>query len=341
MLSEEVLEQFTRKTALARELITTAWPDLSVEAKLQVIDTIQRIHFSSTPDWLLTLALSDQAAIVRFWAAKHAYFPLAREAEAGITSASELDEQEQANRARAEGDSCGLVREIVGSPGGFFGPQVRQSQIAKLLTIRNETHDGLSGIIPYLREGFAAGVPDDELAECSDEYFARPGVRARLEEDDHLDGMSAHTDGSYMKEGWDLVKKAGPRLALSLAQNLPTKLGLGRMELEQLIEMPSGVLGYFASRPYITPEQQEVVAYIEEHFDKFPAEVHKRMSYPNASKEEWARRFRRSSTTRSSETLEALTELQDQLKDQFIQLQGQVKELQQSMEAKRSRFFGR
>ena len=70
MLSEDILEELTRSSALQRDLVRLAWHSLSTESKLQLVQAIQSGLTPSTPDWLVDLALKDAAPIVRFWAAR-------------------------------------------------------------------------------------------------------------------------------------------------------------------------------------------------------------------------------------------------------------------------------
>lgn len=75
MLSETVLEQLARPAPMQQTLVETAWPSLTAESKLQLIQSIQGTGPSpSTPGWLVDLALADPAPIVRVWAARFAYF---------------------------------------------------------------------------------------------------------------------------------------------------------------------------------------------------------------------------------------------------------------------------
>ena len=118
MLSDQVLIELARNSPLREELITAAWPSLSTESRLEVIDAVvpPRERGSSTvPDYLLDLALSDPAPIVRYWAARSYYFrrpvlgPDGKVVPSKIPSL-ETPPEEYQRTARVEGDRSPLVR---------------------------------------------------------------------------------------------------------------------------------------------------------------------------------------------------------------------------------------
>src|SRR5690349_1329724 len=55
-------------------LVREAWPDLSTESRLQVIQAMSVEPLAGIPEWLSALALDDTAPIVRYWAASRTYF---------------------------------------------------------------------------------------------------------------------------------------------------------------------------------------------------------------------------------------------------------------------------
>lgn len=61
MLSENLINQFTSDCPSTRILLTKAWPSLSVESKLQLLDTLKNRH----PSWLSIIALDDKDEIVK------------------------------------------------------------------------------------------------------------------------------------------------------------------------------------------------------------------------------------------------------------------------------------
>ncbi|RSZ37533.1 hypothetical protein EJO66_12590 [Variovorax beijingensis] len=296
MILESVLEELTRKSPLCQPLIKAAWPDLCTESRLQLIDAMLVLHMSRPPDWLVKLALGDAAAIVRFWGAKHAYF-------------HHDTAEERALAERAEVDECALVRAVVRSP----SLTIELPQLARLLAIRSDIDMSLSTLVSFLDAGLAAGIPGSELAECSEEFFLKPGVRAEFATK-FTNGMEAHTAGSSMKDGWTLARKAEPELARSLAWNLPTKYGMGLMKAEELLQMPDIVLQYLVGRVYQTPEQQEVASHVLEHPERYSERVLNWASnQSDIERPELEKHWRRLSISRSGETLDAILEVKDQV----------------------------
>lgn len=74
MLSERVLEELSRNTALGEQLVLLAWPSFAVESKSQVLDAVAMEASSPTPECLARLAIAHEAPLARYWAARHTYF---------------------------------------------------------------------------------------------------------------------------------------------------------------------------------------------------------------------------------------------------------------------------
>ncbi len=66
MLSDKVLEELIRNTPMSEHLIKEAWPDLSTEGRLQIIQATVDAHLHTLPTWLSVLAMNDKAPIVRY-----------------------------------------------------------------------------------------------------------------------------------------------------------------------------------------------------------------------------------------------------------------------------------
>lgn len=84
MLSERVLEAFVRRVPMSEHLVAAAWPDLSTEGKLQVVQGVMDNTMGDVPDWLLRLAMGERIAIVRYWAANSAYLRRPRDPDAPV-----------------------------------------------------------------------------------------------------------------------------------------------------------------------------------------------------------------------------------------------------------------
>ena len=69
MLAPETLNELVRRdSGLTTSLTTAAWPSLSVESKLQVVQRVSEMNpGGETPLWLVALALGDPNEIVRVW----------------------------------------------------------------------------------------------------------------------------------------------------------------------------------------------------------------------------------------------------------------------------------
>lgn len=66
MLSEEIFKEFSSNTAESQVMVRLAWPSLSTESKLQLINALQSRSLY-TPSWLADLAGSDPTPIVQFY----------------------------------------------------------------------------------------------------------------------------------------------------------------------------------------------------------------------------------------------------------------------------------
>lgn len=282
MLSDAVLADIARPSPTQPMIVSAAWPSLNVESRLQVIAAVQGSGVNrSTPDWLLDLALQDGAAIVRYWAARYAYFREEGPFDLNEKSGEETFKRTPASaediaRVRAaRDDSSELVRLCVDRP-GFFGDDelTTMPQQQRLIAIRNHDHLSLSSFINWLCKAVEEQIPDDDLAACSAEFFARPEVVEQLGEDDFADGMTAHLEGKAVTDGWALLKgKAGPRLTAQLVWILPVKRGLGSVKAEELASMPERVLSVLLHRRGDDATFLELAELMREQPERFPPNV--------------------------------------------------------------------
>lgn len=75
MLTERILEELSRNTPRTPELVKLAWPSLSTESKIQIIDGLQqKVGLTYTPSWLMHICIEDDSALVRYWAARKFQF---------------------------------------------------------------------------------------------------------------------------------------------------------------------------------------------------------------------------------------------------------------------------
>lgn len=346
MLSEKVLEELTRNTALREQLVLLAWPSLAVESKLQVLDAVTQDASDSTPEWLTRLAIDDEAPLVRYWAAKHTYFKrksLGNSDAASSFQREQLSMQTLALAAKADADKCDLVRLAASVDRGLFAcaelTVVPQTQ--RLLTIRHWSSPSLSQFVEWLEAAVTAGVQDRELQECACEFFAHPQTKRDLKRKslDFNDGYDAHLSGKGMEKGWALMQKCGPALMMSLVCSLPTSYGLGTMKVETLALLPERALDFLVYSFDPSPEVIALIKLMRTNPDRFPPEVIKNLGQndenegPCMSDQEVEVMRRSRSVTTAHETLAVALEIKHAL--------GRMREEQQEQAAKPKRgFFG-
>jgi hypothetical protein len=322
MLSEKILEQLARHTAFSRPLVEMAWPNLSTESRLNVIQSIQGDSINrGTPAWLARLALDDPAPVVRYWAARYTYFNNSGPAQlrAGFEFLAATDE-DRVLYAKAEADPCELVRQCIEQRDALELKDLMSApHLRRLAFIRNLAIPSLGRFIERLEEGVASGIPDPELRECANEFFMHPRVQddMKRQPEDFWDGFDAYQCGEGMRRGWALTKTAGPGLRLTLAYALPTSYGLGTMKADELAQLPDAVLDTFIYRTDETKEIGAVVQLMREHPDRFsPAIIEKVRTHdrhddgarPSAEEIDKSRKLQ--AVDRHEITLKAVLELQ-------------------------------
>jgi hypothetical protein len=282
MLSDAVLADITRPGPTQAMIVAAAWPSLAVESRLQVIAAVQGNGVSrSTPDWLLDLAMQDAAAIVRYWAARGAYFreegsvDFSEKSDDGFFKRKPAPPEDTARALAARNDPSELVRLSVDRLGILGGDELTSMpQQQRLIAIRNQAHPSFSSFVDWLCKAVEEQVPDEDLATCSAEFFAHPEVVEQLKEDDFEDGMTAHLEGKAVTNGWALLKgKAGPRLTAQLVWILPVKRGLGSVKAEELASMPERVLSSLLHRRGDEATFLELAELIRKHPERFPPDV--------------------------------------------------------------------
>ncbi|MBK8527151.1 MAG: hypothetical protein IPL57_08635 [Rubrivivax sp.] len=282
MLSDIVLADIARPSPTQHLIVTAAWPSLSVESRLQVIAAVQGTGLTrSTPEWLLDLAMQDQAAIVRYWATRAAYFrevgpvDFTAESESGFFEPTPAAPADLERVRAARNDPSELVRLSVDRLGLFDVEKLSSMpQQQRLLAIRNQGSPSFSSFVDWLCKAVEQQVPDDDLAACSAEFFALPEVNEQMRNDDFDDGMAAHLEGKAMTDAWALLKhKAGPRLTSQLVYALPVKRGLGTVKAEELAAMPERILRSLLHRQGDGEAFLELAEMIRKEPDRFPPDV--------------------------------------------------------------------
>lgn len=245
MLGEDILEELTRSSALQPDLVRMAWPALSSESKLQLVQALQAGLTPSTPNWLVDLAMKDAAPIVRFWAARYAYLPdsVPDNPLMFLTAPSEED---VARRAVVQADAEPLVSACAKSESSsrLLDSLIEQPQSLRALTIRRLTLPDFANFIDWLEKALTAGVADMELQECIHEFFAHPGLKEELElPETEQDPYGAYSREQALEKGWELTKVAGGRTQRTLAFALPLQVGQhGSVKADALATLPGPVI---------------------------------------------------------------------------------------------------
>lgn len=329
MLSERVLDELVRRSALSEALSRALWPDLSVESKLQLLAAYHADYSPSTPIWLADLALEDRSPVVQYFAARHANFRTRREGIAEhLKSFFQVSDEDVARHAKAHAIEHPLVKAAVSEFSAFSAKEhlLRSSQLERLVNVRNAHMLSLGALMEFLEE--AVDKTDDrELAAVAYEYFLRPDTKRELQRGkfDFSDGESAYFAGEGIKKGWEVARKAGPGLANVLVASLPTSLGMATIDAKDLATMPERVLELLAHDNLERKEVGELHKLIREQPDRFPEKVTKALERASEFGREDDSEIQRerwlASPMSERATLEAVLELQQQVAKVAEQLQ--------------------
>jgi hypothetical protein len=322
MLSESVLRELVKRTPLQRRLIEAAWPSLSTESRLAVIEAATGPgHGAVTPGYLVDLAQSDSAEIVRFWASLHAYFRRPPQNEIAAKIIGEITPEEAARTQRLEADPSELVR-TAGNSGGLlsFSKLVGMPQLTRLVTIRMTGSPDTHSFAEFVEKAIAAGVSSKDVRECIEEYFAREDVYTELKEL-HADGW-----GEFRKEkGWELLwaiaAKADPLIGHGIVDRAAVSGKFWHLKQEAIEALPPNLLQSclwrredlfekVRSNVRATPDKygEDVVKSVRQ-FDEMLADF----GTPTAEESEKARLENMSSRTEA--VFESVQSLQDPLKE--------------------------
>lgn len=250
MLSEQVLEELARNAPLQKLMVETAWPNLCVESKLQVIHAVQDGETDGTPTWLMELCIADPSPIVRYWAARRYPFAPAvdRVMPEPFTAFNRpTPENEKLLRTKATADSSELVRACVAAD-----PWEAGAPLNRMVFARNK---GTAHLICGLNKAFDTGISDEDLSSALREVLQKPEVQADLKfKGMYSEGDTAYYEGQVVTDGWSLARKAGPKVQSLLTWALPTDRGLAQISPADLATMPADVLTSLAYRRDKTKE---------------------------------------------------------------------------------------
>lgn len=249
MLSDLVLMELARKSPLREELIRTAWPSLSTESKLDLVNAVVPPRESSSntvPGFLLDLALSDSAAIVRYWAARSYYFNKPHLGPDGRVNPSKFPHldprpEEYQRTARVEGDRSELVRAAASAMRGIgLGELVELAQLERLIKIRALHSPATESLAEFVEKALAQGVANSEIAECMSEYFDRQDVRGEvLEMDD--DGGSEFSKQRGWAKLWTIAATAPIEVGRPIAWYARLEGVHWKIDLDKLNALPDKV----------------------------------------------------------------------------------------------------
>lgn len=291
MLQGKLLEYIVRRSPLQESLVRLAWPSLSTESRLQVVQAIQDSEVDgAAPQWLLELALDDAAAIVRFWAARNErFFDDAAKSWPNWITEKMLDARLAASpmlnayrqkaselRTKADADPEWLVRACTRCGNAItFATLTAAPQQNRLVFLRTLEWPELSSFAEWLGEALASNVPDEELNDCAQEFFAHPDVQRKLKREtwEFSDGAEAYFAGKGLKAAWDVVRKAGPKLCHTLAFYLPTSLGLTAVAADELATLPEDVVVRLIHRRIDSKEIQDLIETVRNSPERFSESI--------------------------------------------------------------------
>jgi hypothetical protein len=318
MLSEQVLEELVRSTPLQQAMVESAWPSLSTESRLQVVHAIQAPVGDSTPTWLMELCIADPAPIVRYWAARRYLFPASAEREATGPFAAFMKpapENEKLLRTKTVADPCELVRACASED-----PWEPSASVNRLVFARNK---GTAHLVSGLSKAVDAGMSDDDLFNTLKEVLKKPEVQADMKfKGMYRDGDTASYEGDVVRDGWALVRKAGPKTQWLLAEALPTDRGLARITPAELATLPRNALIALAWRrdksKEITEALDLVLASPEKYDEKVIESINSGLEVSSDYEDGPARES--ASVDRGQETLNQVLTLQRQIQGLAEQL---------------------
>jgi hypothetical protein len=288
MLAPETLNELVRRdSGLTTSLTTAAWPGLSVESKLQLVQRVSEMSpGGETPLWLVALALGDPNEVVRVWGLRWTTLRPSGEAvpAAGVDveaptppPMANTEPSELAARLHAEAlaDRSALVKanvredRIVG-----FDTLSAMPQFERLVFLRRLRTADIGSFFGWLHAAAGAGLPDGELAQCVAEFVAHDHVRHELARgDDHDDGTEAVSSGQTLKLAWDLFRQPLPATQRILAPVLPTRLGRHHVAVDELAALPEAALVLLMGVDTADKGTVELQSRVRQHPNDFPRTV--------------------------------------------------------------------
>lgn len=244
MLSDSIFKQLTKSSPLQKCLVEAAWPNLSTESKLAIIDAVST-PLRATPHFLVDLAQADSAEIIRYWATVSAYFErppdndLAKRVFANRTVAPEQIRRTE----RLDSDQSDLVR-AAGAPTGMVAvgtSLIEQPQLTRLVQIRKASHPSTDSFADFVEAGIKAQIPVHEIRECIEEYFAREDVFSELQEL-HVDGFGEFSKTKGWEHLWSIAATAPLPIGYRIATQGAVTAKYWNLKFEVVEGLPSALL---------------------------------------------------------------------------------------------------
>jgi hypothetical protein len=272
MLSDSVFKQLTKSSPLQQRLVEVAWPNLTTESKLAIIDAASGPpKLRATPYFLIDLAQNDSAEITRYWATVSAYFerPPSNELAKRVFKDRVIEPAQTRRTARLDSDPSELVR-AAGVSSGILSlgtSLIEQSQLTRLVQIRKASTPSTDSIADFVEAATKARVPDQEICECIDEYFAREDVFSELQEL-HPDGYGEHSKTKGWEHLWSIAAKASFPIAYRIATKGAVSGRFWRLKLELIEALSPDLLRHCVYRDEeVFEELRETVRKSPDKFD--------------------------------------------------------------------------
>jgi hypothetical protein len=272
MLSDSVFRQLTKSSPLQRRLVEAAWPNLTTESKLAIIDAAcGPDKLRATPYFLVDLAQNDSAEIIRYWATVSAYFerPPSNELAARFYQDRVIDPAQERRTARFDSDPSELVQ-AAGAWTGIVSIEkslIEHPQLTRLVQLRKASSPSTDSFADFVEAAIAAKLPDREVCECIEEYFAREDVFSELREL-HPDGYGEFSKGKGWEHLWSIAATAPLTVAYRIAAQGAVAGKFWKLKLEAIEALPADLVAHCVHRDEgIFEELREAVRKCPDKFD--------------------------------------------------------------------------
>jgi hypothetical protein len=211
MLTEALIEEFTRDCPSTKILVSKVWGSLSLESKLQIINAFA----NNLPHWLVELTINDKDEVVKIWGMKNYdspyNFPDDEELFRGVYGDSEYNSA-LAIQIKIKNDNSEIVKNISANEFIFFSDFVGIPQNARLIRLRHVKVFPTDMFIIYLGE-IALGLSKPDLIDCLDEIIGNLDRYGFM--------IQCVSSIENLNKAWELLEKIDEDIALRLAKILP------------------------------------------------------------------------------------------------------------------------